>query len=164
MNKLKIKRIYLPYDEEDGYRILIDRLWPRGISKTNAAIDEHYKDITPSTEIRKTFGHKEENYKAFAENYRNETRANKQKTAITSRFCRTTAREKFGFGRPTIRNTFCYGAEKAKTCNAWAIILFIDWIYAQSLQMDITAANLGKHICLFRLCIMAAFGFFVKSS
>lgn len=57
--KLKIKRIYLPAEEDDGYRILIDRLWPRGVSKTNAGIDEWAKEVTPSTELRKWFGHKE---------------------------------------------------------------------------------------------------------
>lgn len=62
MNELKIKRIYLPYNEDDGFRILIDRLWPRGISKVNASINEHCKYIAPSTEIRKAFGHKEEEY------------------------------------------------------------------------------------------------------
>ena len=56
MNELKIKRIYLPYNEDDGFRILIDRLWPRGISKVNAFINEHCKYIAPSTEIRKAFG------------------------------------------------------------------------------------------------------------
>src|SRR5574344_967137 len=65
MNELKIKRIYLPYNEDDGFRILIDRLWPRGISKVNASINEHCKYIAPSTEIRKAFGHKEEEYKTL---------------------------------------------------------------------------------------------------
>ena len=76
MNKLKIKRIYLPYDEEDGYRILIDRLWPRGISKVNAVINEHCKYIAPSTEIRKAFGHKEENFDIFKVRYLNELNTN----------------------------------------------------------------------------------------
>lgn len=119
MNKLKIKRIYLPYDEEDGYRILIDRLWPRGISKTNAAIDEHCKNIAPSTEIRKTFGHKEENYKAFAENYRNEL-ANNNDAMPFVEHCRELLEDD--------NVTLLYGA-KSETCNH-AIILR-DWIMSK---------------------------------
>lgn len=72
MNDLKIKRIYLPPTAGDGYRILIDRLWPRGIAKDKACIDEWNKAVTPSPELRKWFGHKDENYAAFAEKYRAE--------------------------------------------------------------------------------------------
>lgn len=57
MNLIKIKRIYDPPEESDGYRVLVDRLWPRGISKEKAGIDEWAKTITPSTEIRKEFHH-----------------------------------------------------------------------------------------------------------
>ncbi|ATV54038.1 DUF488 family protein [Prevotella aurantiaca JCM 15754] len=71
-NELKIKRVYLTPEEGDGYRILIDRLWPRGIAKEKACIDEWNKAITPSSELRKWFGHKEENYATFAEKYRSE--------------------------------------------------------------------------------------------
>ena len=54
---IKLKRIYDPYEENDGYRILVDRLWPRGISKDDAKIDEWIKDIAPSNQIRKWFSH-----------------------------------------------------------------------------------------------------------
>lgn len=52
---MNIKRIYDSPSESDGRRILVDRLWPRGVSKENARIDEWYKDLTPSTELRKWF-------------------------------------------------------------------------------------------------------------
>jgi cytochrome oxidase assembly protein ShyY1 len=58
MNYVKIKRVYEPLAEDDGYRILVDRLWPRGVSKDKANIDEWAKEITPSTEIRKEFNDK----------------------------------------------------------------------------------------------------------
>ena len=61
MNELRIKRIYLSPEEDDGYRLLIDRLWPRGISKVKASLDEWDKTVAPSTELREWFGHKEEN-------------------------------------------------------------------------------------------------------
>ena len=67
-----VKRIYEPALVSDGKRILVDRLWPRGISKERAQIDIWNKDITPSPDLRKWFGHKEENFKVFSHNYRQE--------------------------------------------------------------------------------------------
>lgn len=57
MYHINIKRIYDPFWETDGYRILVDRLWPRGISKEKAHVDEWAKSIAPSTELRKEFHH-----------------------------------------------------------------------------------------------------------
>ena len=54
---IKIKRAYDPLSSDDGKRILVDRLWPRGIKKEDAAIDEWLKDIAPSTELRKWYSH-----------------------------------------------------------------------------------------------------------
>jgi hypothetical protein len=54
---VKLKRAYGPAAPDDGTRILIDRLWPRGVKKTDAAIDQWVKDIAPSTALRKWFGH-----------------------------------------------------------------------------------------------------------
>ena len=69
---MKIKRAYTPAEESDGYRILVDRLWPRGISKEKAQIDLWLKSVAPSNELRKWFGHKAENFAAFTEKYRTE--------------------------------------------------------------------------------------------
>lgn len=66
---ISLKRIYETAAPEDGYRILIDRLWPRGISKPEAAIDEWMKEIAPSPELRKWFGHKPERYAEFTDHY-----------------------------------------------------------------------------------------------
>ena len=52
---IQCKRVYDPAEQSDGYRILVDRLWPRGIKKTDLALDEWDKEITPSTELRKAF-------------------------------------------------------------------------------------------------------------
>ncbi len=76
MKELSIKRIYKKADPHDGYRILIDRLWPRGVSKDEAAIDYWAKSITPSTEIRKAFDHKAENMDVFRRNYVSELNDN----------------------------------------------------------------------------------------
>lgn len=69
---IHIKRIYDVPLAEDGLRILVDRLWPRGITKERAAIDYWYKEITPSNELRKWFGHKEEKFNEFVELYTDE--------------------------------------------------------------------------------------------
>lgn len=66
---VKIKRVYEPYKSDDGYRILVDRLWPRGIKKTNLVMDEWVKELAPSTELRKWFGHQVEHWKEFKEKY-----------------------------------------------------------------------------------------------
>jgi uncharacterized protein YeaO (DUF488 family) len=57
INNVKIKRIYEPPTSDDGYRVLVDRIWPRGISKEKAHLDEWAKSISPSAEIRKAFHH-----------------------------------------------------------------------------------------------------------
>jgi uncharacterized protein YeaO (DUF488 family) len=69
---IAVKRIYQPYSKSDGFRILADRLWPRGISKDRAKIDLWLKDIGPSTELRKWFGHDPERWAAFKKKYRKE--------------------------------------------------------------------------------------------
>lgn len=77
---ITIKRIYEPYDKKDGYRILVDRLWPRGIRKANAHIDEWVKELTPSSELRAWFHEdSEKRYKSFAAKYRKELTPKKAK-------------------------------------------------------------------------------------
>jgi uncharacterized protein YeaO (DUF488 family) len=75
MYPIKIKRIYEAPEPEDGYRMLVDRLWPRGLKKEVAALDEWNKDIVPSTELRKWFSHKPENFERFSELYKIELAA-----------------------------------------------------------------------------------------
>lgn len=74
--KIVIKRTYDGASESDGYRVLVDRLWPRGVSKEKLALDEWCKDIAPSTELRKWFDHKAERFTEFREKYKDELRAN----------------------------------------------------------------------------------------
>ena len=69
---MKIKRAYAPAEESDGYRILVDRLWPRGISKEKAQIDLWLKSVAPSNELRKWFGHDPERFAEFDRRYRAE--------------------------------------------------------------------------------------------
>ena len=67
--KIKIKRVYEKPDKEDGKRILVDRLWPRGLTKEKASVDLWLKEIAPSTELRKWFGHDPEKWKEFGKRY-----------------------------------------------------------------------------------------------
>lgn len=62
---VKIKRVYEPAEKGDGTRILVDRLWPRGLSKEKAAVDRWERDISPSDELRKEFDHEPERFDAF---------------------------------------------------------------------------------------------------
>ncbi|WP_139422764.1 DUF488 domain-containing protein [Chryseobacterium mulctrae] len=67
--KIKLKRIYEAYSPTDGYRVLVDRLWPRGISRENAHIEEWNKELAPSSELRKWFHHDPKLWKSFSEKY-----------------------------------------------------------------------------------------------
>lgn len=66
---IKIKRVYEKPEADDGYRVLVDKLWPRGICKADLPYDYWAKELTPSTAARKAFGHKAENFDAFKERY-----------------------------------------------------------------------------------------------
>jgi len=76
---VKIKRIYESYSKDDGYRILVDRLWPRGIKKENSHIDKWLKEIAPSTELRKEFNHMVDKWEKFKIAYHSEL---KNSTAV----------------------------------------------------------------------------------
>ncbi|MEY2191834.1 DUF488 domain-containing protein [Neobacillus sp. BF23-41] len=79
MSNLFMKRIYESYEEMDGCRILIDRLWPRGISKDAAKLSFWFKDLAPSSELRKWFCHKPELFEEFSRRYLDELRTDEQK-------------------------------------------------------------------------------------
>jgi uncharacterized protein YeaO (DUF488 family) len=79
---IKIKRVYEKPDEKDGFRILVDRLWPRGLTKEKAAVDLWLKDIAPSTELRKWFNHDPDKWKEFRKRYLNELKENKDVVAV----------------------------------------------------------------------------------
>lgn len=72
----KLKRVYEKPSRDDGLRVLVERLWPRGLTKQAAAVDLWLKEIAPSTELRKWFGHDPERWKEFQARYRKELRAN----------------------------------------------------------------------------------------
>lgn len=71
---VRAKRVYEPAGAEDGYRVLIDRLWPRGLSKEKARVDEWARDLAPSDELRRWFDHRPERFDAFRGRYTDELR------------------------------------------------------------------------------------------
>ena len=79
---LKIKRAYLPASSSDGYRILVDRLWPRGKSKETEKIDLWLKEIAPSPELRKWFNHEADKYAEFSVRYQEELQTGSQREAF----------------------------------------------------------------------------------
>ncbi|HEY9543895.1 DUF488 domain-containing protein [Prevotella sp.] len=119
MKQLKIKRVYEAPEEADGYRVLTDKLWPRGLKKEQAAIDEWAKAITPTTSLRQWFGHKPENFQAFADKYRAELDTNADAPAFADH-CQRLLEE--------TNVTLLYGA-RDKDCNH-AIVLRL-WILGQ---------------------------------
>src|SRR5690348_10883464 len=74
LHNVKLKRAYEPPTPDDGTRILIDRLWPRGLKKSDAALDQWMKDIAPSTELRTWFGHDPARWAEFRHRYAEEVR------------------------------------------------------------------------------------------
>jgi uncharacterized protein YeaO (DUF488 family) len=70
--EVRLRRVYDPPDPDDGTRVLVDRLWPRGLARTAAHLDEWFKDVAPSAELRRWFGHDPARFPEFAQRYREE--------------------------------------------------------------------------------------------
>lgn len=75
---LKIKRIYEEASDEDGIRILVDRLWPRGVSRDDARLDDWNRELAPSDELRKWFGHDSERWGEFRKRYLEELKSKRE--------------------------------------------------------------------------------------
>ncbi|HLH94233.1 MAG TPA: DUF488 domain-containing protein [Xanthobacteraceae bacterium] len=80
-SRIKLKRAYEPPAPDDGTRILIDRLWPRGVKKSDAAIDDWMKEIAPSADLRKWFGHDPERWQEFRRRYKAELKEHPDEVA-----------------------------------------------------------------------------------
>ena len=80
---VQLKRIYETAARDDGYRVLIDRLWPRGVSKDKAGVDLWCKEVAPSNELRKWFNHDEKRWDEFKERYRVELKETDRAAALS---------------------------------------------------------------------------------
>ncbi|HEV2180937.1 MAG TPA: DUF488 family protein [Gemmatimonadaceae bacterium] len=106
------KRIYEPVDERDGYRVLIDRLWPRGVSKTAAHLDEWAKTIAPSNALRQWYGHDPAKWEEFRRRYAEELDTPEAQAVLEA----LAKRAKRG------RVTLLYSAREATISNAEALV------------------------------------------
>jgi uncharacterized protein YeaO (DUF488 family) len=82
MANIRIKRAYEEPDREDGTRILVDRLWPRGLTKEKARVDLWLKDVAPSSELRKWFAHDPDKWTEFESRYQEELKRNKEQLSL----------------------------------------------------------------------------------
>lgn len=85
---IKLKRVYEKPEPADGKRILVDRLWPRGLTKEKAKVDLWLKDIAPSTELRKWFGHDPKKWRGFRRRYESELKRHAEQVALIKRRAR----------------------------------------------------------------------------
>ncbi|HET7921898.1 MAG TPA: DUF488 family protein [Gammaproteobacteria bacterium] len=81
MTTIKLKRVYLPAASSDGCRVLVDRVWPRGMTKTRAKVDFWLREIAPSNGLRKWFGHVPERWPEFKKRYLKELGTNRAATS-----------------------------------------------------------------------------------
>lgn len=110
---LQLKRVYEPPAKEDGMRILVDRLWPRGLTKEKAAVDLWLKEIAPSTTLRKWFDHDIAKWKEFKKKYQKELIGNKEWVAVL----------KGHLAKGTV--TLVYGAKDEEHNDA---VVLIEWL------------------------------------
>ena len=87
MSEILLKRAYDPPHPDDGVRILVERLWPRGVSREAAALDHWVKDVAPSPELRKWYGHAPDKWPEFQERYRDELDGNTDAVAELRSIC-----------------------------------------------------------------------------
>lgn len=106
---IRIKRAYDPSAPEDGYRVLIDRLWPRGRSKEALKLDEWLKELSPSTELRQWYGHEPQKWDEFRRRYFAELDAHPQEVRALL--------ERAAHGRVTL----VYGSREERINNAEAL-------------------------------------------
>ena len=116
---IQLKRVYDDYDDADGYRVLVDRLWPRGVKKEDLSCELWARNLAPSTQARKEFGHKPENFERFRGRYRQELDANPGAADFAERLA--------SLNDPTV--TLLYAA-RDRTCNH-AVIL-AEWLAERS--------------------------------
>ena len=81
--RVRVRRVYDEPEPEDGTRVLVDRIWPRGLTRAKAALDEWCKDVAPSDELRKWYGHDSGRFEEFSRRYRVELQGPKQAKALS---------------------------------------------------------------------------------
>ncbi len=135
---IRVKRVYDPIDPEDGVRILVDRLWPRGISRERAQIDEWYREIAPSTELRKWFNHREDLWEEFRRKYKAELTQKPRKTLV----------EKLYFLSQRSNVTLLYSAKDSQHNNAIVLLEVLKERFDRDTEEDLSiSADGGEAPC-----------------
>jgi uncharacterized protein YeaO (DUF488 family) len=104
MASIKIKRAYEPPSPKDGKRILVDRLWPRGLRKDEASLDLWSKDIAPTTSLRTWFDHREDRFSEFKQRYRDELKSNPAVSEVLRQIGRHKATLVYGARDPAVNH------------------------------------------------------------
>ncbi|MCE7070538.1 DUF488 family protein [Dyadobacter sp. CY327] len=112
---VNVKRIYEPASKKDGFRILVDRLWPRGLKKSEAGVDLWLREIAPSAELRKWFNHDPDRWAEFVADYNFQLNKNKQ-----------IARQLIGLIKQHKKVSLLYSAQDERFNNAIALKVFLD--------------------------------------
>ncbi len=117
MNEIKIKRAYEAAEDSDGIRVLVDRMWPRGISKDRLKTEEWIKELAPSAELRKWFDHDSDKYDDFCRKYWNELEVNEEANHFCAK-CKEWLKD---------RNvTFVFAAKNLDCNNAVALKMWVE--------------------------------------
>lgn len=111
---IQVKRVYAPPSAGDGRRVLIDRLWPRGLSKASVKLDAWMKELAPSTELRRWYGHDAEKWPEFQKRYRAELDANP--TGVAELMSHAT----------TGKLTLLFGSREERLNNAMALKAYLE--------------------------------------
>ncbi len=114
MTEFRLKRVYDPVETDDGRRVLVDRVWPRGLRREDAAIDEWPREIAPSSELRRWFGHDRARWDEFLRRYHAELDAMPETVAALLEAGR----------RQTV--TLCFGARDRDCNNAVALKQYLE--------------------------------------
>lgn len=109
MGTIAIKRVYDPPAAGDGFRVLVDRLWPRGVSKAAAALDLWAKDLAPTPDLRKEFNHRAERFAEFTHHYRVELARNPAVAAFLPQLKRAKVTLLYGARDPKVNHAIVLG-------------------------------------------------------
>ncbi len=112
---VRIKRIYEPAARSDGYRVLVDRIWPRGVSREEAGVDQWARDIAPSAELRRWFGHDPDRFEEFRRRYAAELEAHQEELQQLRRRARKGTVSLLFAARDTERNNAVVLAEMLRS-------------------------------------------------
>lgn len=112
--KISVKRVYEEAAEDDGVRILVDRLWPRGISKEKGKIDKWVKELSPSSELRKWYSHDHEKWSEFKDRYFRELKENSEQVEELLSEYRNS------------KVTFLFSSKELKLNNAFALKEYLE--------------------------------------